>query len=188
MQNCENMISGCFCFPIRFKLHFLSFSAPLHHKLRVDHCVPLLTMETCLEQSLYCIIRSGIKDYHSAFTMRPCRRATVGDKCFFHRKWKTCMGSCICVRSILFIVPDSKQWRGWMDAMRGCSEMRDRVRGESYCLLENYGPRVSIPAAARPGQKPIDCTGLKDTGVDSCQVEWEAQGRREKVTRLLTWS
>jgi len=41
---------------------------------------------------------------------------------------------------------------GWKSGA-GRSEMRDRMRGESYCLFENY-----VPAAATSGQKAIDYT------------------------------
>lgn len=67
---------------------------------------------------------------------------------------------------------------------RAAEEMSDRVKGESYCLLENYGP--GRPSQQWPGldrergrERVIDYTPLKDTSAHGCQRRNEAVGRQE---------
>lgn len=50
------------------------------------------------------------------------------------------MGKLISVKSSFLSQRQAdSEGNGWME--EGRREMRDRVIGESYCLLENYGPR-----------------------------------------------
>lgn len=46
------------------------------------------------------------------------------------------MGKWIAVKSCF---QADSEGNGWME--EGCWQMSDRVRGETYCLLENHGPR-----------------------------------------------
>lgn len=58
---------------------------------------------------------------------------------FIHTQKESCMGKkWISVKSS-FLSLRQTDCEGKME--EGCQAMRDGVRGESYCLLENYGPR-----------------------------------------------
>lgn len=59
----------------------------------------------------------------------------------------------------------------------GCHEIRDRVRAESYCLLENYGPRrLSWQWPSMDG-KPLITHPEGHRGMMSAKGTREGEGR-----------